>query len=137
MSIPPAATKSSVYRTLTCGNATKTWEGASGQGAVVDSLANSAQRYIDALGSNKNKTNANSLKFQGGHLAATQIGNCLNNRYAAPVVNVTGDSIKDELVAKAAYTLAKPTLKINSSIDAKSLDPSFTSKTCKKEVSRG
>ena len=128
------ASKSVPARTLTCGNATKTWYASSGQGAVADSVAYNLRRYVDALGDDKNKTAANALKFQGAHLAATQIGNCLTDRYAAAVVNATGDSLKDELAAKAAFALGKPTLKINSSIDAKSLDPSFTPRTCKKEV---
>ena len=148
-----------------CGNATLTSVGFSGQGAQVDSAVLNAQRIAEALGDNKNVTNALELvrggEWRGGcegrrerrrppaspppthppsqelygpHLAATRVGKCLTDRYATPkfAANKTSDSAAT--VAAAALASLKPTLKINSSIDAKSLDPSFTPRTCKKAM---
>lgn len=75
-----------------------------------------------------------SQELYGPHLAATRVGKCLTDRYAPPkfAANKTTDSAAT--VAAAALASLKPTLKINSSIDAKSLDPSFTPRSCKKAM---
>lgn len=99
------ATKYTPTTTIECGTATKTLEGMSGSGAAVDSFVFNAQRYIAALNAStgtKNFTAANQLRFSGAHLAATRIGDCLTDRFAAPFVNASALAAKSPLLAKAA-----------------------------------
>lgn len=82
----------------------------------------------------RTRTRTRTQELYGPHLAATRVGKCLTDRYAPPrfAANKTTDSAAT--VAAAALASLKPTLKINSSIDAKSLDPTFTPRTCKSQM---
>lgn len=100
------ASKYAPTQTIECGTAAKTLWGEAGQGAAVDSLIFNAERYVNALNKSatgsKNWTAANNLVFSGAHLAATQVSDCLTDRFAAPLVNASALATKNPLLAKVA-----------------------------------